>query len=173
MISSDSRNRAVAAVCFRARFHTTFISSKASNSGACRRWPSISSRTRPAPVSANTSAAMADASITLSRIAHLADEIHRARSFRQIQFLDPFVHVPGREEGGFLCGALDNIEQFTLERPPVSFCALPKTVNDRLGHVLDGEADGHGSIIYPKRNWANSRGACQRLQAGGWGGTRR
>src|SRR5712692_4586019 len=98
-------------------------------------------------------AARADASTTLSGIAHLADDIRRALAHRQIQFLDALEHVASGDRGHFVGGALDEIKKLPLQRPSVARGPLTKPFDHVCGHVLDREAyRRHGSIIAPQWN---------------------
>src|SRR5580704_8408356 len=150
--SSASRNSAVPAGCFFARFQATLINSNTISVGACSRWPSISSMTDSAAGSANASAASADASMTLSAIAQLADDVCRAFASGQIQLANPIVDVPCRDHGHVVDRALDQIEQLTLQRAAVPLRACAQPLDHSVGNVLDGEARRHGSIIAPQWN---------------------
>jgi hypothetical protein len=45
------------------------------------------------------------------------------------------------------CRGLDDRQEFTLERPVISFRALFQALNDVVGCILDGEVQLEGSIL--------------------------
>src|SRR5438067_226068 len=141
--SSASRNNAVAIGCFFARFHATFINSKTTSVGACKRWPSISSITSSAPGSAKAIAANAEASTTLSAIAHLADDVDRAFARGQVQAFDALEDLAHRDGGHVVDRPLDEIEQLALERPAVEPGALAQPFDHAFGDVLDRKGHSH------------------------------
>src|SRR5262252_9271254 len=103
-----------------------------------------------APGSANAMAASADASMILSAIPQIADDIDRSFTRGQVEALDALEDLP-RRDGVHLVGrTLDQREQLALERSAVSFRARTQPLHDFDGNVLDREAHGrHGSIIAP------------------------
>src|SRR4051794_938351 len=110
--------------------------------------------TASAAGSAKASAASADASITLSGIAHVANDRRGALAGGQLQVPDPLVHLARRNRGHFVRGLLDEIEQLALERSTVARRAGAQPLHHLIGHVLDRQADSHnnGSNIAPNRN---------------------
>src|SRR5581483_3067270 len=142
---------------WRARFHAACASSNSSSAGACRRWPATASRTERAARSSKASAAIADASMTLSGIPGFSDDVDGPRSaLRQLQALDAAVHLVDAQRRRLVGRALDDVEQLALERALVVRRAIAQPLDDPVGHVLDREADRHdGSIIAPL--WNHSR----------------
>src|SRR4051812_22088281 len=155
--SSASTKRAEAAGWRRERFHATFISSNTTRDGACSRWPSISSITASAPGSANAIAASADASTTLSGIAHLADDVRGALARGEVQLPDPVEHLARGDRGHFVRRALDQIEQLALQRSAVAHRAGAQPFDYFVRHVFDGETGGHGSNMVLYRNHVVNR----------------
>src|SRR5438445_3800607 len=141
--SSASRNNAVATGCFFARFHATFINSKPTGVGACKRWLSISSITSSAPGSAKAITANAEASTTLSAIAHLADDVDRAFTRGQVQPFDALEDLAHGDRGHVVGRPLDEIEQLALERPAVARGAFAQPFDHPFGDVLAGKTDSH------------------------------
>src|SRR5262245_14788893 len=118
--SSAFRNSLAAAGCFLDRFQATFINSNSMSVGAWRRWPSIASITRSASGSANASAAIAEASTTLSAIAHLADDIHGALALGELPPPGALVDLARGDRGNVAHRLFDDGEQLALQRPAVA-----------------------------------------------------
>src|SRR5438270_8295946 len=135
MRSSASMVRAAVAGSARAFLHAAFITSNGSNSGECRWCPAISERIRSPSGSPNTTAHIADASTTLSGIAHLADDVDRSRTAWQLEPLRPLVHLPKRQRRNVFSRLLDDREQFALQRPAIAGRPFPKSRHDRTRNV--------------------------------------
>src|SRR5258706_10046920 len=113
----------------------------------------MASITRSAPGSANASAAIAEASMTLSGIAHLTNNIDRRGSLGQVAALRALVEFARGQHGRFIGGPFDQVEQLALERTPVALRPLTEAFDDCFGNILDGKTRGHdGSIIAPQWN---------------------
>src|SRR3954463_6912520 len=108
--------------------------------------------TASAPGSAKAIAASADASTTLSGIAHFANDVGRALTRGQVQLPDPIEHLSRGDRRHFVGGALDEIEQLALQRSAVAHRPRAQPLEHIVRHVLDRQAGSHGSIIVPYRS---------------------
>src|SRR5262245_47044415 len=103
--------------------------------------------------SANAMAASAEASMILSAIAQLADDIDRAFARGKVEAPDAVEDLPRRDGGHVVGRGFDEREQLSLERATIPLRAGAQAFHHIDGNVLDREAHGrHGSIVAPEWN---------------------